>query len=95
MMMDRHDQPFFLASLRLLFPLRGYSDEEYRTRHHVEEKEQVRHKFGTPEDGTSLAPPKYGLVFIGEIVYSSSDLLLTHVRCNSHYEYLYAFGSSN
>jgi hypothetical protein len=35
-LMDRRDQACrFLASLGFPFPLRGYSDEEYRTRHHA------------------------------------------------------------
>jgi hypothetical protein len=40
-------------------------------------------------------PRSTGWSLKGEIVYSSSDLLLTNVRCNSHYSYFYALGSSN
>jgi hypothetical protein len=54
--MDRRDQScFFLASLRLLFALRGYSDEEYRARHHALITRKFRwHKFGTPEVRVAL-----------------------------------------
>jgi hypothetical protein len=46
------------VSSGLSFPLRGYSDEEYRTRYRA----LIMRVF---IDGTSLAPPKYayGLVF--------------------------------
>jgi hypothetical protein len=49
--MDRlHQACRFLASLGFPFPLRGYSDEEYRTRHHALIMRKFRcHKFGTPE----------------------------------------------
>ena len=78
--MDRlHQACRFLASLGFPFPLRGYSDEECRTRHHALITREFRwHKLGTLEVRVA------GLLFEGGC-YSSSDLILTNVRCNSHY----------
>jgi hypothetical protein len=50
-----HQACRFLASLGFPFPLRGYSDEEYRTRHHALITRGFRwHKFGIPEVRVAL-----------------------------------------
>jgi hypothetical protein len=61
-----HQACRFLASLGFPFPLRGYSDEEYRTRHHALIMRGFRwHKFGTPEVRVDLR--KVGLIIQAQI----------------------------
>jgi hypothetical protein len=70
-----HQACRFLASLGFPFPLRGYSDEEYRTRHHALVMRKFRwHKFGTPEVRAA------GLRKVGLFIQAQSDLLLANVR---------------
>ena len=61
-----HQACRFLASLGFPFPLRGYSDEEYRTRHHALSMRKFRwHKLGTPEVRADLR--KVGLFIQAQI----------------------------
>jgi hypothetical protein len=73
-----HQACRFLASLGFPFPLRGYSDEEYRTRHHALIMRKFRwHRFGTPE-------VRVGLRKVG-FFHLSYDVPLTNVRSFSDY----------
>jgi hypothetical protein len=78
---DRRDQScFFLASLRLLFPRRGYSDEEYRTRHHALIMRKFRwHKFGTPGVWVGLRKVR---LFIQAQIYFLQMCAVTHIILN-------------